>query len=84
MTVTRKSIYHPAVADPWEVTDDDECLTGEAYMDREFGPGAWVRDSWCDVFVTYDPLHTGPGIGYLTVDRQRRRKTTVVYPHQVN
>jgi hypothetical protein len=63
---------------------DDMGMPVEAWLDVEFGPGSWVRDSSCDRFVTIDPSHAGPGVGYLVVDRQFRRSTTVVLPHQVH
>jgi hypothetical protein len=66
------------------IPEDDTHLTTEQYMDREFGRGWWVRDTWCDRFIVQDLDHVGPGVGYLVFDRQRRCATTVVLPHQIN
>jgi hypothetical protein len=78
--------YCPAVVGKPEdmIPEEDIPFSTEQYMDREFGRGHWVRDSWCDKFIVQDLDHAGPGIGYLVFDRQRRCATTVVLPHQIN
>jgi hypothetical protein len=85
MNAKSRSKHSPLPGAPEDIIpNDDITMSADEFMDMEFGPGTWVRDTWHDVYVTYDPHHTGPGIGYLVVDRQRRRSTTVVYPHQVH
>lgn len=82
---TRKSKCAPVLGAPDDIMPrDDLHLTAEQWMDLEFGPGTWVRDTWCDRFITYDWSYDGPGIAYLVLDRDRRRATTIVLPHQVN
>lgn len=78
--------YYPASTSPALTGDDDSdiAMSAEDWMDREFGRGAWVRDRSCDRFITLDPDHCGPGVGYLVIDRQLRRLVSVVYPYQVN
>jgi|1186.fasta_scaffold510472_2 hypothetical protein len=81
-----KEVRYPvaAMADMDMSDTDDMGVSPEAWMDVEFGPGCWVRDSSCDRFITIDPEHNGPGVAYLVLDRQLRRSTTVVLPHQVH
>ncbi len=84
----KKNPRYPAVVSAPSLAliedDDDILMSAEEWMDSEFGAGAWCRDTWCDIFIAMDPEYSGPGVGYLTLDRQRRRSTTVVLPHQVH
>lgn len=62
----------------------DYSITPEEFLDRNFGPGTWVRDPFDDVFIVFDAFHSGPGRSYTIIDRSLRRQSTVIPANMVN
>lgn len=69
---------------PEKMGQEDYSITAEEFLDRNFGPGTWVRDPFDDVFIVFDAFHPGPGRSYTVIDRSLRRQSTVIPANMVN
>ena len=80
-----KTEANAAMADKSETMDSDYfSIEPEEFLDRNFGPGTWVRDPFDDVYLVFDFFHKGPGKAYTVIDRDLRRQSTVIPANMVN
>ena len=79
-----KALNSPSETHGEEYIDPSHSLSPEEFLDRNFGPGSWVRDPFDDLFIVIDFEHRGPGRGYILIDRQLRRRTTSIPSNLVN
>ena len=62
---------------------DDYHLPPERYLNRTFGRGAWRYDPYTGYYIVPDDEYTGPGRGFIILDRQLNSQEWVLPAHQV-
>ena len=63
---------------------DDYAMPVEMFLNKTFGPGIWVHDPYDDKFIVFDYMHTGPGRGFIVVDRSLRRHAAIITSNRLN
>lgn len=80
-----KTETNSATVETLETLDEEYySIPPEEFLDRNFGPGTWVRDPFDDVFIVFDAFHRGPGRSYTVIDRSLRRQNTTVPANMLN
>lgn len=67
-----------------EVIDPEYGMAPEEFLNRNFGPGTWIRDPIDDLYIVIDFRHRGPGRGYILIDRDLRRRPATIPASMVN
>lgn len=80
-----RSEFHPVMGEfECTITPEEHSMPIEQYLDKNFGAGSWVHDSYDDRFIVWDEDYDGPGTSYIVIDRELRHQSATVRPSLLN